>query len=143
MKPESAQQVDREIYIGGDGGAKKPGIQSPGSSMISIGDVTIREHRIGAAGDGHPQGSTSRIRGGRNSSLPTIKGVNRNSLGLLIDEPEKLLSSLTPLSRRGLGGLRGRNNSVQIHGATQDVTKMSGMISPGYNSIVSSARKEI
>ena len=100
--------------------------------MVSLGDVTIREGNLN-----HPQGSASVIRG-RKSSLPMIKGVNRNSLGLLIDQPEALASNLTPLNKRGMASLRGRNNSVQIHHATHT----PGMISPGYASIVSSARRE-
>jgi len=76
-------------------------MQSPGSSMISIGGVTIK--------DGFQPPSVVK---GRKSSLPMIKGVNKNSLGLLIDQPENLANQLTPLARRGFGALRQRNNSV-------------------------------
>ena len=49
-----------------------------------------------------------------------------------------MASNLTPLSKRGMASLRGRNNSVQIHHATHT----PGIISPGYASIVTSARRE-
>jgi len=58
-----------------------------------------------------------------------IKGVNQRSLALLIDQP-----SVATLAR---GGLRGRNLSIGIPGL-----ETSGMFSPGYQSIVQSARRE-
>ena len=129
LKPESAQQDEREIYIGGYAAGK----QSP-TSFISLGDVTIQENK----------NVFNKKR--RKSTLPSIKGVNRNSLGLLIDQPEHLFENLTPMARKGFST---RNNSVMVtpskmH-ATFDVrdNPMSGTISPGYQSIVSSARREI
>jgi len=69
LKPDSAQQEEREIYIGGGDGSKR----SPNESMMSLGDVKL-------------VGNTSIFgKKRRKSNLPSIKGVNRQSIGLLID----------------------------------------------------------
>ena len=50
----------------------------------------------------------------RKSSLPSIKGVNRNSLKLLMDRPEGLVDDSTPMARRAGNTFANRNNSLQI-----------------------------
>lgn len=74
-------------------------LQGPIDSIISIGDVSIQNNPkvIGAKHKRHK------------STLPSIKGVNRNSLGLLIDHPETLFADLATHTKRGFST---RNNSV-------------------------------
>ena len=88
LKPDSAQQLERDIYIGTRDytkGKQDSPMQSPGNSMISFNERT-----------------KDNFNRRRKTSLPMIQGVNEKSLSLLIDEPEKLMQSSTPLHRRGL-----------------------------------------
>lgn len=123
LKPDSAQQLDRDIYIGTRDytkGKQDSPMQSPGNSMISFNERT-----------------KDNFNRRRKTSLPMIQGVNEQSLSLLIDQPEKLMQSLTPLHRRGLGG---RNFSLSMPKTTINST---AILSPSPSSIVNSARREI
>ena len=106
--------------------------------MVSLGEVTILEKPNILRGRKHA----------RKSTLPSIKGVNNNSLSLLIDQPDNLMSSLAPLSHRGSNRFGARNNSVQFNTVqnmenTFESRNFSTSILPGTtNSIVNSARRE-